>query len=500
MQERANVTLLGEEGEVKRANYGTLYGYTRKGVSARTVGTMSEHTVDVIVIGAGPVGENVAHYAQQGGLTALLVEKELVGGECSYYACMPSKALLRPLDIAGVTRNLSGITESEVRREELLARRDEWVNNYDDSSQMEWADSVGVDVVRGHARITGERSVEVVSDGSSRTVEARRAVVIAAGSTPNVPELYRGLHAWGSRDATGVIEVPERLLIVGGGVVACEAATWMRALGSEVTMLLRGESLLSGREPFAGELVRDSLEARGVRVLTGVDVDDARRDDARDTGLGRIHGGTVHLTAGEEVYEADELLLATGRRPALADVGLDTVGRSADDVAERNLPEWLFVVGDAGPGASLTHQGKYEARSLGARLAGSPETSAPGPVPTPQVVFTEPQVAAVGMTEEQALQEGLKVLSSEVDLGAVAGVALLRDDATGRAKLVVDADSGVLLGATFVGPEAAELLHAATVAIVGKLPVHVLRHAVPAYPTASEVWVNLLEQFPGRLR
>lgn len=506
-----------------------------------------ETTVDVLVLGAGPVGENIAQYAvEDTDLTAALVEGELVGGECSYWACMPSKALLRPLDVADSAAHLDGITTPHVEADALLARRDVWVSHYDDASQVSWAEGAGLQVLRGHARIVGERLVEITSTGGAagdasagggegaaptvRRVRARRAVVIATGSQPRIPEALRPTLPWGSRDATGVREIPRRLAVIGGGVVAVEAATWMSALGSEVTLIVRGGSLLSGDEPFAGEAVAASLRAAGVRVETSSEVTSAERDDARDTGVGRVHGGAVHLTvhtssaragtekaadgadagddgthpAGTWELEVDELLVATGRTPRLEDVGLDAVGLTPTDVTSGRTPSWLFAVGDASGEAPLTHWGKYRARVLGDRIRSAalgeePET-VPADVPVPQVVFTDPQVASVGLTEARARDVGHDVVLARVELPGAAGVSLLRDDASGVAQIVVDRATHLLLGATFVGPEMAEVVHAATVAIVGKVPVDVLRHAVASYPTSSELWLRLLEELPRELR
>lgn len=469
-------------------------------------GTDGVRRVDVIVIGGGPTGENVAQYAHDGGLSVLLIEGELLGGECSYYACMPSKALLRPLDVRATSEHLPGLRPAELDVAALLARRDAWVSHYDDTSQLDWATGAGLDVMRGHARLIGEKTVSVSSDGGASTVvEADVALVLATGSVPVVPPMFADLHAWGSRDATGVVEVPDRLVIVGGGVVACEAATWMSALGSSVTMLVRGDALLTDQEPFAGAAVLDALRTAGVDVRLATRITDASRAGAADTGLGRVHGGPVTLTverdeSGSERIVADELLLATGRRPRLDDVGLDAVGVNADDVRAGRLPTWLHAIGDAGGGAPLTHMGKYEARVLGARLAGAHETPPPRDVPVPQVVFTDPQVAAVGSSEAQAREAGHDVVTVAVPFASAAGTALLRDDGVGSAKIVVDRATGCLLGATFVGHEAAELVHAATVAIVGQVPVGVLRHAVPSYPTSSELWLRLLEELPTNLR
>ncbi|MCG7424051.1 dihydrolipoyl dehydrogenase family protein [Kocuria rhizophila] len=463
-----------------------------------------EDVADVVVIGGGPAGENVAQYAHDGGLSAVVVEESLMGGDCSYYACMPSKALLRPVEVANTAAHLQGVDSPSVRVAELLARRDAWVSHYDDAGQVRWAQEAGLGVVRGRGELVGPRTVRVTGPEGERLLTARRAVVLATGSSAVVPPALEGLHAWTSRDATGVVEVPESIAIVGGGVVAVEAATWLAALGSSVTLLVRGEALLAKNEPFVGELVHDALQDVGVDVRLGTTVEKATRDDAEDTGLGRIHGGAVHMSTSRQGSQGDlevsELLAAAGRTPRLTGLGLETVGATPEDVRAGRLPEWLHTVGDASGAALLTHMGKYEARVLGAELAGTPETEPPAVVPVPQAVFTDPQVGAVGMTEREAREAGHGVVVAEAPITGAAGAALLRDDAAGRAKLVVEEATGHLLGATFVGPDAAELVHAATIAVVGRVPVSLLRHAVPSYPTASEIWLRLLESLPADMR
>lgn len=460
---------------------------------------------DVIVIGAGPVGENAAQYATEGtDLTAVLVEGELIGGECSYWACIPSKVLLGPASVADTTAHLPGVTATGIDRDGLLARRDTWVSEYDDAGQVAWAEGAGLATVRGHGRLVGEREVEVVDGGSTTRIRARHAVVIATGSEPVVPAPFTEALPWGSRDATGVQEIPERLAVVGGGVVACEAATWMAALGSRVTMLVRGERLLAGQEPFVGEEIAEALRAKGVDLRLSTPATSCRRPAAADTGVGRIHGGPVTVETADGPVEADEVLVATGRRPRLHDVGLDAVGVTEDDVLEGRLPRWLHAVGDAGGEAPLTHWGKYRARIIGAQIAASTRGGqAPPPAdeaPVPQVVFTDPQVASVGLTEAAAREAGHDVVTATAPFAEVAGSSLLRDDVSGRALLVVDRATGLVLGVTFVGPDVGELLHSATVAIAGQVPVHVLRHAVPSFPTAAEVWLRLLEDLPVELR
>ena len=465
---------------------------------------------DVVVIGGGPAGENAAQYAVEGAsvngtaLTSAIVERELLGGECSYYACIPSKAMLRPVTVADVTADLGGVSTAHAAPKALLERRDYWVSHYDDSGQEAWANGADIAVLRGDGRLTGERTIRVTSAEGERTVRARHAVVLATGSGATVPDLFADALPWDSRDATGVVEVPDRLVVVGGGVVACEAAVWMSALGSEVTLLVRGHRLLARSEPFASEAVLAGLRGRGVTVRLGAEVKAVRRVDPAATGLGRVHGGVVSLSTSVGEVEADEVLLAIGRSPRLDDLGLDSVGLTSDDVVGGRLPEWLYAVGDASGGPPMTHWGKHRARVVGARIAaranGDVAWEPDREAPVPQVVFSDPEVASVGLTEAEAREAGHDVVVSRVATSSASGTSLLRDHVAGESQLVVDAGSRLLLGATFVGPEVGELVHAATVAIVGGVPVHVLRHAVASYPTASELWLRLLEELPRELR
>jgi pyruvate/2-oxoglutarate dehydrogenase complex dihydrolipoamide dehydrogenase (E3) component len=470
-------------------------------------------TYDVIVIGAGPAGENAADYAVHGGLTAAIVEAELVGGECSYWACMPSKALLRPIEVAGLTHSLQGVVATRPDVAGALARRDAFVHGHDDGGQVAWATSAGIDVIRGRGRLDGERTVVVDADGASRTLHARHAVVVATGSTPSIPPVEGLAEAepWTSRDVTNIHEVPRRVLIVGGGVVACEAATWLVGLGCEqVTLLEMGPGLLARNEPFAGELVADALGELGVDVRLRAALERVEAGPVATHHEGVPRGREAIATVDGERLVVDEIVVAAGRHPSTAGLGLETVGigdegalEVDDHLAATAAPgDWLYAVGDVNGRALLTHQGKYQARIAGdviaARAQGQPlederHTALADHGAIPQVTFTDPQVASVGLTEAQARDGGATVRTVEVDLGAVAGASLVRDDYRGRAKLVIDTDAGTLLGATFVGSDVAELLHSATIAVVGRVPVARLWHAVPSYPTISEGWLRLLE-------
>ena len=472
---------------------------------------MSEE-FDVVVVGAGPVGENAADRAHDSGLTVAIVEKHLVGGECSFYACSPSKALLRPIHATRASQRVRGSEGAHLDPAGVLARRDTWVNRVgssdrlDDGGQVEWLADTGLTLVRGEGRLAGERTVEV----GDRTLRARHAVVLATGSTPFVPDVpgLREARPWTNREGTTARSVPERLAVIGGGVTACEMAQVYAALGSTVTVLSRSGRLLGRTEEFAGEAVAEALRRDGVDLRLGVSPTSVSR-------LGPSGEITVECDDGSSVT-ADEVLVATGRVPATDGLGLDTVGARTDDkgyvvVDERMQvagpsgdPPWLYAVGDVNGKALLTHMGKYQARAagdlIGARAAGrEPDGAFTVPFATdlgpPQVVFTDPEVSSAGLTEQQARERGIRVRVVDLPMDAAAGPGLQAEGYQGQIRIVVDEDAGVLVGATLVGQDVADLIHPATVAIVGRLPLHTLWHAVPSYPTMSEIWLRVLEKY-----
>ena len=476
---------------------------------------MTTRTYDVIVIGGGPAGENAAARAVRGGLTAALVESELVGGECSYWACMPSKALLRGPQALTDARAVDGARQAVtggVDARATLARRDVFASHWKDDGQVRWLADTHIDLVRGHGRLTGERRVAVSApDGTTVELAARHAVVIATGSraaVPPVPGLAEA-HPWTSREATSAKAAPRRLAILGGGVVACEMATAWAALGTtEVTVVQRGPRLLSGVEPFAGEQLAAAFATRGIRVHLNADAARVAR---------RADGSVAVTLADGATIVADELLVATGREPRTRDLGLETVGLTpgswlAVDASLRVTAvagAWLYAVGDVNHRALLTHMGKYQARACGdviaARAAGRADAAAPSSwspfaatadeLAVPQVIFTDPEIAAVGLGEAAARRRGWKVRAVEYDVGRVAGAALYADGYRGRARMVVDEDRRVIVGLTLVGPAVGEMIHAATIAVTAAVPLERLWHAVPSYPTISELWLRLLEAY-----
>ncbi|WP_369371577.1 NAD(P)/FAD-dependent oxidoreductase [Promicromonospora sp. Populi] len=516
--------------------------------------SLSEESFDVIVIGGGPVGENAADRASRTGLSVALVESELVGGECSYWACMPSKVLLRAGAVRALARETPGLTDPgppDVAA--VLARRDEITSNWDDAGQVSWVEGAGLTLVRGHGRLVGERLVEVTvpkdDDGESggglaeaeaggapatRLLRARHAVIVATGSVPVLPGVPGLAEAspWSSREATAAEAIPESLVVVGGGVVGVEMANAYADLGAQVTLLARG-GLLTNAEPFAGEMVADSLRAIGVDIRTGVELSSVERPG---TGAENEPAGpvTVTLSDGARVTAA-EILVATGRVPRTADlnvesVGLDdsALGRGGALVVDESMqvtgvPEgWLYACGDVTGRAPTTHQGKYQGRVVGDVVAARYGTEAGDRAPTSgdpapvvgqegkpwsryaatadqtarvQVVFTRPQVSWVGPTEREARAAGIPVEAVSYDLSWVSGASVETPGYSGRAQVLVDTQRRVLVGATFVGPDAGEMLHAATIAVVGEVPLDRLWHAVPAYPTVSEVWLRFLESY-----
>jgi pyruvate/2-oxoglutarate dehydrogenase complex dihydrolipoamide dehydrogenase (E3) component len=474
--------------------------------------TAAEHTYDVVVLGAGPVGQNAAERARAGDLSVVMVERELVGGECSYWGCVPSKALLRPVIAIADADHLDGAREAvtgSISAAGVFGRRDRYVTNWDDAGQADWVAGIGATLVRGHGRLDGPRRITVTTaSGETSVLTARHAVVVCTGSSAVLPDLPGIAQArpWTNRRGTDSSSVPNRLAVVGAGGVGVELATAWGGLGASVTLLARGAALLPRLEPFVGEFVERGFVESGVDVRLNVSVSRLDRPDPD----GPV---SLELSDGSEL-EVDEVLFATGRAPNSDDIGLQTVGLTpgswleVDDTCRVTAVKdgWLYAAGDVNHRALLTHEGKYQGRiagaAIGARAAGETLDTAPWGThaatadhyAVPQVFFTDPEAAAVGLSAREAEQAGHRVHTVDVEIGdVVMGAKLYADGYSGRARMVVDADRGYLLGVTFVGPGVSELLHSATVAVAGQVPVDRLWHAVPCFPTISEVWLRLLE-------
>ncbi len=468
----------------------------------------NESIYDVIVIGSGPSGRTVSSHVAKSGMSVAMIEAELVGGDCAYWACVPSKALLRPPEALEQARHIEGSSEAVggnlVRAQSVFARRDRFVDNWDDSNMTREYERQGVKVIHGHGELAGQKRVLVKSPQNTYELTARYAVVIGTGSSTAIPQIDGLVESrpWNSRDATGTHEVPKSLAIFGMGAVACEMATAMSSLGTkDITIIGRDDRLLPRNEPFVGERLAQVFDKRGIKVLTRRNI----------TKVDRVNEGPFEIWLDDRSkVTADRFLAATGRKPNTDSLGLETVGLKSgqwlevDDACLVKGVEggWLYAVGDCNRRALLTHVGKYQGRICGTSIvakAKSPGTIAPlatsDRYAVPQVVFTDPEVAAVGLTESEARARGLKLRLVDCEMDDIPGAALHTDGYSGHARVIVDEERKVMVGATFIGPEVGDLIHAATIAIVGKVPMDNLWHAIPCFPTVNEVWTELLETY-----
>ncbi|HWF49731.1 MAG TPA: NAD(P)/FAD-dependent oxidoreductase [Solirubrobacteraceae bacterium] len=441
---------------------------------------------DAVVLGAGPAGEAAVSRLHGHGLRTALVERELVGGECAYWACIPSKTLLRPVEARSEAARAKGVATPERQWDEAVAYRDYMIRNLDDANEIESYERDGVRVYKGQARLRGPGQVEI--DGETLLVAAR--VIIATGSVTRIPDIPGLGEAgfWTNREATTLTEIPESVAIIGGGPVGIELAQLLSRFGAEVHLVEAAEGLIAREDPRVGELIAAALGEEGIDLHLGTEIRSvSAEEDHRRLDLG--DGGPLRVR---------ELIVASGRHPRVADLGLETVGihpyGDGIKIDERcRAGDQVWAIGDVTGVMPFTHVAKYQARIACADIAGEPVAADYSAVP--RVVFSDPEVAAVGITEEQARAAELDVAIARVELPEViARPWTYESDPRGELSVMVDRERRILVGAWAVAPLAGEWIHYAALALKAEISIDILRDTVAQFPTYTEGFLEALSQ------
>jgi dihydrolipoamide dehydrogenase len=432
---------------------------------------------DVIVLGSGSGGRGVADGLSEEGLKVAMVEEELVGGECPYWACMPAKALLRAAEAAGAARRVPGVAAEITDVDRVLAFRDRVASGRDDSRKADSYRAKGVALIRGRGRLDGPGRVVV-----DERVHLADHIVVATGSAPVVPPID-GLAAsgyWTSRETMAMPRVPESVAVLGGGPVGVELGQALARLGAAVVIAEPAGRLLPGEEPGVGDLVGRRFEEEGIELALGAEVAEVRSE-----GAGRAR---VALEDGRS-FAVDRIVVAAGRRPRVEGVGLETVGIDPDDSGVRvdarcRAAEGVWAVGDVTGAGQFTHVAAYQARVACADILGREVEADYSAVP--RSVFSDPEVCAVGQTAEKAREAGVEAIAARVDLGGMERASTYGTGVEGCVGVLADRRAGVLVGAFGVGPLASEWMGMAVLAIRGRVPIAVLKDVIAQFPTFSE--------------
>jgi dihydrolipoamide dehydrogenase len=439
---------------------------------------------DAVVLGAGPAGESAASRLHDQGLRTALIERELVGGECAYWACIPSKTLLRPVEVRSEAARAKGVATPERQWEDAVAYRDYMIRNLDDSAQVEDYEREGIRVYKGHAKLRGPGQIEI--DEETLIVGAR--IIIATGSAPRIPDIPGLAEAgyWTHREATTLTEIPASATIIGGGPVGIELAQLLRRFGAQVHLVEADDRLIGREDPRVGELAAAALREEGIEVHLGVEIQGvSAADGQRELDLG--YAGHI---------QTQELIVATGRSPSVIDLGLETVGihpyGDGIKIDERcRAGDQVWAVGDVTGVMPFTHVAKYQARIACADIGG--ESVVADYTAIPRVVFADPEIAAVGLTEAEAAVQEIDVAIGRVELSeAIARPWTYESDPRGELSVMVDRERRVLLGAWAVAPMASEWIHYAALAIKTGTSIDVLLDTVAQFPTYTEGFLEAL--------